>query len=48
MRKIDIIIGIIEILGAIIVYKVIGNVGILHSFSLLGGYHIGKGLYSEE
>lgn len=48
MSKIDIIFGIIEVVGAIIAYKITGSVGILHLISLLGGYHLGKGLYGKE
>lgn len=48
MKWLEITFGIIEIIGAIFLYSVDGEIGFPSLLFMLGGYHIGKGLYEED
>lgn len=48
MKKVEIIFGILEVFGAGLVYKYLGNPYIFGWLCFLGGYHLEKGLYMEE
>ena len=44
----EVIFGVIEIIAAIALYAIDGRIGFPTFLFMLGGYHIGKGLYKED
>lgn len=44
----EVIAGVIEIIAGIALYAIDGRIGFPSFLIMLGGYHIGKGLYKED
>ena len=47
-RWTEVIFGVIEIIAGIALYAIDGRIGFPSFLIMLGGYHIGKGLYKED